>query len=454
MYFSHEDNNSAPKQQIAMPIGTKLVNPNDPHVVYQITGVLGQKTYGIVYSARKCFLGNENVDIGSLDYVEVRIHEHFRGEDGVVSCVDGRVHAIFYHNVCKHTKLSFRQVLQLFQEGDDPDFFQANGTRYFVQHENGNTRLRAGSVFTQEGTQYQAEAVCGKGSYGRVWRLKRIHQSLQKRCTSLFSADWTKNRYVAIKQFCFEPVHSLHSTLRLPEYALHSFRQGFVAHACLNHPNVAKVYGFFNIKGIPSFIMEYIEGSNLREYVDRNGCMSEVEARGIIITICKALKYCHEQGVCHGDLKPNNVMITSDGTIKLIDFGGTTYCSDIVGMARVYFYLLSGVTLSPLNHSHPTQEAMEQIATILCEKKVSDVVKSQIFYMLEGCPVNYKALDLFYNQSRTILPCPYCLTTISIVYPTFLGRKVLYGVIHLATNSDQTSFRINSTNSNKKDSME
>lgn len=411
----HVDNDVARRlQNIALPVGTNLINPNDPYASYQITGLYGREDVGIVYSARKYFVGSGNADLSSMDYAEVRIHELVcgsRGEDGVQMirpgyCRDGQQDVVFYSIVSKKTQLSLEQVFHLFQNGGDPDFFESNGTAYFVQHENGNTRLRIGSVFTHEGTRYQAESVCGQGSFGRVWVMKRVHQSLMKSCTSQFSSDWTRNRVVAIKQFCYEPVHSLHSTFRQPERAFQDFRQGFLAHARLNYPNVAKAYAFFDIFDVPSCVMEYVEGCNLREYVDRNGCMSEQEAKTIVITICRTIKYCHEQGVHHGDLKPDNVMIASDGTIKLIDFGGEIHCSDVVGMARVYFYLLSGVFLSVRNLSSPIPEAMEQVVAILYERKVSDVAKSQILYMLEDYLLNDKTLDFVLCSMENNTPMP------------------------------------------------
>lgn len=131
-------------------------------------------------------------------------------------------------------------------------------------------------------------------------------------------------------------------TTRVSEIsAKRNFKRGYDDMSRLSHPNIVKVYDYFAMGDIPCFAMEYIEGYNLRELVERKGCLSEKDAKGIILTICKTIKYCHEKSVLHGDLKPNNVMITPKGKVKLIDFGGAYHCSDIVGIARVYFYLLT-----------------------------------------------------------------------------------------------------------------
>lgn len=67
-------------------------------------------------------------------------------------------------------------------------------------------------------------------------------------------------------------------------------------------------------------MLKYFDGESLAKLSKRKGPMKETEAREYVRTIAKTLKYCHEQGVSHRDLKAENVLVSKDGRLKLIDF--------------------------------------------------------------------------------------------------------------------------------------
>jgi serine/threonine protein kinase len=90
--------------------------------------------------------------------------------------------------------------------------------------------------------------------------------------------------------------------------------------ASLNHTNIATIYGFEDSAGVQVLVMELVEGPTLAERIARAPIPLEV-ALPIAKQICDALEYAHERGVVHRDLKPANVKITSDGAVKLLDFG-------------------------------------------------------------------------------------------------------------------------------------
>ena len=90
--------------------------------------------------------------------------------------------------------------------------------------------------------------------------------------------------------------------------------------ARLNHPNVVGVYEFGVVDGLHYFMMEFIDGLNLRQ-VQQAGRISPREALKIIPQICDALQYAHEAGVVHRDIKPENVMLDKKGRVKITDFG-------------------------------------------------------------------------------------------------------------------------------------
>ena len=91
--------------------------------------------------------------------------------------------------------------------------------------------------------------------------------------------------------------------------------------AKLDHPSILK---FIPVPGVGRgayFVTEYLHGHTLAERLTRNGPLPEQEALAIARRIAAALKYLHEQGVIHADLKPGNVMLCADGSTRLIDFG-------------------------------------------------------------------------------------------------------------------------------------
>jgi serine/threonine protein kinase len=91
----------------------------------------------------------------------------------------------------------------------------------------------------------------------------------------------------------------------------------------LNHPNIAKTYSYGFEKGQYYLVMEYIEGSNLKQWLHKKGRIDTSLAIKIILPILSALSYAYHNGIqAHRDLKPENVMIdTKSGTIKVMDFG-------------------------------------------------------------------------------------------------------------------------------------
>jgi serine/threonine protein kinase/Tol biopolymer transport system component len=107
------------------------------------------------------------------------------------------------------------------------------------------------------------------------------------------------------------------------EYA-RQFRREAIILANLRHPNLPRVSDHFVIEGQGQYlIMDYIEGEDLRERMDRVGIMPEADVIVIGVALCDALTYMHTQKppVLHRDLKPGNVRITPDGRICLVDFG-------------------------------------------------------------------------------------------------------------------------------------
>ena len=90
--------------------------------------------------------------------------------------------------------------------------------------------------------------------------------------------------------------------------------------AQLEHPNIAAIYGLEDLDGTRCLVMQLVEGQNLHERLDE-GPLPVLDALLISVQIARALESAHEKGVIHRDLKPANVMVSEDGTVKLLDFG-------------------------------------------------------------------------------------------------------------------------------------
>ena len=90
--------------------------------------------------------------------------------------------------------------------------------------------------------------------------------------------------------------------------------------ASLNHPNIASIYGLEDSGAMHALVMELVEGPTLAERI-RSGAVSIDEVLRIAKQITEALEYAHERGIVHRDLKPANVKLTTDGAVKILDFG-------------------------------------------------------------------------------------------------------------------------------------
>ena len=99
------------------------------------------------------------------------------------------------------------------------------------------------------------------------------------------------------------------------------FRNEMQILADLNHPNIARLFdGGETADGVPYLVMEYVEGIPINRYCDEHNLSTEQTLR-LFSTVCDAVQYAHQHLVIHRDIKPGNVLVTSEGLPKLVDFG-------------------------------------------------------------------------------------------------------------------------------------
>ena len=108
----------------------------------------------------------------------------------------------------------------------------------------------------------------------------------------------------------------------------------------LSHPNIVKVYNHGTIEGRPYIANEYIKGQTMKDMLDFRSSIPIAEAVSYMLQLTSALYYAHQHNIIHRDIKPQNIYVMTDGTIKLGDFGiaqaegmdeGLTKTSEIVG---------------------------------------------------------------------------------------------------------------------------
>ena len=106
---------------------------------------------------------------------------------------------------------------------------------------------------------------------------------------------------------------------------LSRFEREARAAASLSHPNIVRVVSLGTYEGRPYMANEYVNGKNLRDVLDTRSHFTALEACDIMYQLTSAVIHSHEHGVIHRDIKPQNVYLTADGTIKLGDFGIATF---------------------------------------------------------------------------------------------------------------------------------
>ena len=141
--------------------------------------------------------------------------------------------------------------------------------------------------------------------------------------------DHKLNRFVAVKV--------LKPEFREDTTFIRKFRSEAQAAAKLTHPNIVNVFDVGDDEGVYYIVMELIEGITLKEYIAKKGKLSIKEATSIAIQVSMGLEAAHNHGIVHRDVKPQNIIISTDGKVKVTDFGiaraasSNTISSNVMG---------------------------------------------------------------------------------------------------------------------------
>ena len=179
--------------------------------------------------------------------------------------------------------------------------------------------LRAGTILNG---RYIIGRVLGQGGFGITY----VAQDYQ-----------TKSR-VAIKEYL--PTDFAGRTQGTNAVQIHSEemrenfdygKEQFLAEAktlaeFIGNEHIVRIYSYFEENNTAYFAMEYINGVSLNNYMrERGGRLSVDEANGLLIPVMEALDWVHSKGIVHRDIAPDNIIITQNGTAKLLDFGAARY---------------------------------------------------------------------------------------------------------------------------------
>ncbi len=172
--------------------------------------------------------------------------------------------------------------------------------------------------------RYEIQALVGIGGMANVYK----------------AWDTLENRMVAVKILREEYIGN--------EEFMRRFRNESKAIAVLSHPNIVRVYDVSLSDRMPSIVMEFIDGVTLKDYIEQQRVIGWKEAVHFTVQILRGLQHAHDNGIVHRDIKPQNMMLLSDGTIKITDFG-------IARFSRAQYRTITDRAIGSVHYISPEQ---------------------------------------------------------------------------------------------------
>lgn len=172
------------------------------------------------------------------------------------------------------------------------------------------------------GNRYEIQGIIGTGGMADVYKAK----------------DRVLDRFVAVKVLKGELCNDANLIER--------FRAEAKAAARLSHPNIVRVFDVDSQAGIHYIVMELVEGVTLKKYIERKGKVPSEEAIMIVLHVLAGMEAAHQNGIIHRDIKPQNIIISMNGEVKVTDFGIARVSSN---------QTISINTLGSVHYSSPEQ---------------------------------------------------------------------------------------------------
>ncbi len=144
---------------------------------------------------------------------------------------------------------------------------------------------------------YEIESIVSQGGMAMVFRARRIADG------QVVALKVLREQYAQDAEF------------------VERFQREARAVSSLSHPNMVQVYESGQADGWHFIAMEFVEGQDLKRYIRERGPLRVTEAVRIAVAVCEALDYAHRRGIIHRDVKPQNILLRRDGTVKVTDFG-------------------------------------------------------------------------------------------------------------------------------------
>ena len=260
-----------------------------------------------------------------------------------------------------------------------------------------------GDKLPQQLGGYQVVRELGRGGMGAVYLARQV--SLDRPVAlKVMNAQWAKN----------------------PNFLVRFTREAYAA-AQLIHHNVVQVYDIGEDQGIHYFSMEFVEGQSLGELVKKEGKLAPEVAAGYILQAARGLQFAHERGMIHRDIKPDNLMLNTQGVVKVADLGlvRTPGMSDDPPPARSVAALevpaaqvpigrslssLSGVTLAGQAMGTPSYMAPEQARDASAVDGRADIYSlgCTLFVLITGRPVfkGRTAMEIMTRHATDPAPRP------------------------------------------------
>ncbi len=201
--------------------------------------------------------------------------------------------------------------------------------------------------------------------------------------------------------------------------------------------HIVSIHNYFEANGTAYFAMEFVEGVNLKKYLERHGGPLPIhEANRILLPIMEALDWVHSKGIVHRDISPDNIMIRKDGDAKLIDFGAARYSTgeksksldvvlkhgfapmeqysrrgrqgpytDVYAMAATYYYAITGKAPADAADRFAGEELLPPSALGAEIRKDTEQVLMKALSM--NVPDRYQRMSEFYSALLETMPQPF-----------------------------------------------